>query len=313
MCTTVAPAKVILFGEHFVVHGTSAVLCAIDMHIQVTAAVTDEPLLHIESKIKSCKTNIIDGAVPDTLGPLAYIARKMFEKSGRAGGIHMKIDSQIPHRAGLGSSSACCIAVTRAVAGLYPECAHEDVFKIALQAERTAFANASGADSAASMHGGVLRFDAGSDFKRLQCATNLSLLVANSGIQRSTNRIVAHVGEFRAKNAAKFESLCRKESELVANAIPALKDGNLEKIGAYLKENQSYLDEIGISNETLGEMMGIADRYGYGSKITGAGGGGCIISVVPLERQNTAIKALKDAGYESYAVKIDYSGVRVIN
>ena len=140
----------------------------------------------------------------------------------------------------------------------------------------------------------------------VQCPADLNLLVVNSKMQRS---IVARVGEFRARNTAKFESLCKKESDLVANAIQALKDGDLEKIGMYIKENQSYLDEIGISNETLDEMISIADRYGYGSKITGAGGGGCIISAVPAERQNDAIKALNDAGYESYAVKIDYSGV----
>ena len=54
-------------------------------------------------------------------------------------------------------------------------------------------------------------------------------------------QIVARVGEFRARNTAKFESLCKKESDLVANAIQALKDGDLEKIGMYIKENQSYL------------------------------------------------------------------------
>ena len=61
-------------------------------------------------------------------------------------------------------------------------------------------------------------FDAGSDFKRLQCPADLNLLVVNSKMQRSTNQIVARVGEFRARNTAKFESLCKKESDLVANA-----------------------------------------------------------------------------------------------
>ena len=58
--TSVAPAKVILFGEHFVVHGTSAVLCAVDMFVKVSVSIINEPVLHIESKIESCKTHIID-------------------------------------------------------------------------------------------------------------------------------------------------------------------------------------------------------------------------------------------------------------
>jgi mevalonate kinase len=32
-----APGKVILFGEHFVVHGVKAILCAINKRITVTA------------------------------------------------------------------------------------------------------------------------------------------------------------------------------------------------------------------------------------------------------------------------------------
>ena len=71
-------------------------------------------------KSNHVKLTFTDGIVPSTLGPLAYIARKMFEKSNSAGGVHVKVDSQIPHGVGLGSSSACCIAAAHAAAGLYP-------------------------------------------------------------------------------------------------------------------------------------------------------------------------------------------------
>ena len=44
-----APGKVILFGEHFVVHGLQAVLGAIDKHVTVTSSKTDDEIITIES------------------------------------------------------------------------------------------------------------------------------------------------------------------------------------------------------------------------------------------------------------------------
>ncbi|MDI1495552.1 MAG: mevalonate kinase [Cenarchaeum symbiont of Oopsacas minuta] len=311
--TAVAPAKVILFGEHFVVHGTSAVLCAIDMLVQVAVTSLEDDILQIESKVGSCKTMISNGKVTDTLGPLAYIARKISKKSGHSGGMHIIVNSHIPSGAGLGSSSACCVAATCATIGLFSECTKEDIVEIALQAERTMFVNASGADSAASAYGGVLCFNIESGFKKLRSSANLSLLVANSGIQRSTDNVVSGVGEFRANNVDRFEKLCQNESKLISKAIPAVMEGDLEKIGEYFGENQSYLEEIGVSNNTLDKMIKITDEYGYGSKITGAGGGGCIISAVPIEKQKEAIEALTDAGYVSHTVNIDHFGARMIH
>ena len=44
-----APGKVILFGEHFVVHGLQAVLGAIDKHVTVTSSKIDDEIISIES------------------------------------------------------------------------------------------------------------------------------------------------------------------------------------------------------------------------------------------------------------------------
>ena len=46
-----------------------------------------------------------------------------------------------------------------------------------------------------------------------------------------------------------------------------------------MRENQKYLEEIGVSNDTLDKIIRITDKIGFGSKITGAGGGGCVVSI----------------------------------
>jgi len=45
-----APAKIILFGEHFVVHGTPAILAAIDKRVTVTSTFTDKKTIKVNSK-----------------------------------------------------------------------------------------------------------------------------------------------------------------------------------------------------------------------------------------------------------------------
>ena len=50
-----APGKVILFGEHFVVYGIKAILCAINKRVFVTAQTIDDEKIIIESNIGDLK------------------------------------------------------------------------------------------------------------------------------------------------------------------------------------------------------------------------------------------------------------------
>ncbi len=47
--TVSAPAKVILFGEHFVVYGKKAILCSIDKRVTITSSKTDEAIISVKS------------------------------------------------------------------------------------------------------------------------------------------------------------------------------------------------------------------------------------------------------------------------
>jgi len=44
-----APGKIILFGEHFVVHGTKAILTAIDKRVTVTSTFTENKTIKVNS------------------------------------------------------------------------------------------------------------------------------------------------------------------------------------------------------------------------------------------------------------------------
>ena len=136
-----APGKVILFGEHFVVYGIKAILCSIDKRITVTSQIIDEKKIKIKSDIGEIETDvkslsITDGSM-DLMKPFLYIVKKTLEKSKKNVGIEIKIESEIPAGIGLGSSSACCVAVTASVTGLFEKLSNEEILKIAIEAERT--------------------------------------------------------------------------------------------------------------------------------------------------------------------------------
>ena len=46
-----APGKIILFGEHFVVHGTRAVVCAINKRVTVMSEKNDTSTISITSSL----------------------------------------------------------------------------------------------------------------------------------------------------------------------------------------------------------------------------------------------------------------------
>ncbi len=303
-----APAKAILFGEHFVVHGVNAILCAIDKRVKVTTVKTDEREIRINSGIGSIRLDP-DSPSAGRFGPFVFLAKRAIKEFGHAGGLEITIDSEIPAGVGLGSSSACCVAAAASVMGLFVRHSRGEISRIAAEAERTMFGGASGADSAACTYGGIIEYGTKAGHTAIDADSGLELIIANSGQVHATGQMVSRVDEFRRKNPGTFSSLCKKESALVARAKGLLSGGDLASLGAAMSENQRYLEAIGVSGEKMRAMIDVADRTCHGSKITGAGGGGCIVAVAAPQRINESICNLRKSAPECFLARIDFGGL----
>lgn len=306
-----APGKVILFGEHFVVYGIKAILCAIDKRVTVTAEKIPENKILIKSNIGELEVplNKSIGEINSPLKPFFYLANKIINKHNQPGGIKIFVKSEIPSGVGLGSSSACCVAGAAAISRLFEESSKEQFLELAIEAERTIFQNTSGADCTVCTFGGLMEYDKEKGFLQIESKPNFHLIIANSNIEHSTETVVSKVKQFKEKNEEKFSNMCQKELELVNHVRIMLKNNDLQGLGKSMRDNQEFLETIGISNEKLREMIKIVENSSFGAKITGAGGGGCIIALTDESNLEKIISELKMRNHECFSVKIDFKGL----
>jgi len=309
-----APGKIILFGEHFVVYGLQAVLGAIDKRVTVTSTRRDDVIIYIKSSLGELTVHNSDPIedVDKKFRPFVYIAKKILQRYGNRG-ISIKIDSEIPLGVGLGSSSACCVAAAASVMNLFEEPTHEQILQMSIDAEKTIFPNTSGADCNVCTYGGIITYDKTNGLKNLDEKFNLDMIIINSNLEHSTDKVVNRVKNFKEKNTKIFQSLCEEETKLVKKSIESLRNNDMVTLGKCMSQNQIYLEQIGVSNDKLLSIIESIERTSLGIKITGAGDGGCLIMLIDPKLKKSTINDLETNSYEYFSVKIDHDGVQIFN
>jgi len=306
-----APGKIILFGEHFVVYGVKAILCAINKRVTVTVEKIPENKISIKSSVGNLlstpKKPIKE--IDIQLRPFYYLADKMIQKYNEKSGLEITIHSEIPLGVGLGSSSACCVASAAAISGVFTKNSKEEILKMAIEAEKTIFPNTSGADSTVCTYGGLIQYDKQNGYSKIDSENSFDLIIANSKIRHSTKEVVSNVKQFQEKNEEKFSHICNEESKLIEDVLICIKNNDLKCIGRNMIKNQEYLETIGVSNEKLREMIELSNKFSFGAKLTGAGDGGCIFSLADETNLEKTISQLKEKEYECFSVKIDFRGL----
>ena len=302
-----APAKIILFGEHFVVHGTKAILAAIDRRVTATSTFTDNKTIKVNSQLGTIEVPISSSheEVKSEFRPFIYLANEIITSNQDVNGLEITINSDIPIGVGLGSSSACCVAAAASISGLFKEVSSEDNLKMSIEAEKTIFPDTSGADCTVCTYGGMIEYPS---IEKINNTFDLNLLVANSMIPHNTKNSVEKVNKFKENDEERFSQLCDLETKLIDEVITAMKNNDAATFGLKMSENQKYLEEIQVSNETINGMINSLKEISLGIKITGAGDGGCIIALVKGENVSK-VPALLPKDKECFSAKIDTKGV----
>ena len=305
-----APGKIILFGEHFVVHGTKAILAAIDKRVTVTSTFTENKTIKVNSQLGTLEVPISSSyeEVKSEFRPFVYLANKIINSNQNVNGLEVTIDSDIPIGVGLGSSSACCVAAAASISELFKELSSEEILNISIEAEKTIFPDTSGADCTVCTYGGMIEYEQFTGTKKIDNTFDLNLVIANSMIPHTTKNSVERVSKFKENDEERFSQLCDLETKLIDEVIIAMKNNDVTTLGLKMSENQKYLEEIQVSNDTLRDMISSLNEISLGSKITGAGDGGCIIALIKDENMDQ-IPALLGNDKECFSAKIDTKGV----
>ena len=309
-----APGKIILFGEHFVVHGVKAILCAINKRAIVISKKNETQNIFIKSSLGENTIPISESLdnIESTFKPFFFIAKKIINENNFSNGVDIEIQSEIPIGAGLGSSSACCVAAALSISNLFSKLDKNQILELAIEAEKTIFPNTSGADCTVSVFGGIIDYQKDNGYKIIESNHEFDFIVVNSKKSHSTNIVVNHVNEFKNENKKIFDDLCDEESKLIEKAIDSLQKFDLETIGKCMAQNQIFLEQLGVSNDLLLSIVKLVEKETFGAKITGAGDGGCIIALTEKNKKDSVLEHIK-VEYESYPVTIDKVGMQVFN
>jgi len=317
-----APAKVILLGEHFVVYGKPAIVVAIDRRAYVTAELRSDEAVYVKSRGLKASGRFYNERFeaeeggPEAevkLRPVETVIRRLMNLSGEKAGVSLYIDSAIPVEAGLGSSAAVAVASVAATSQLLGlDLSKNEIFGYACDAERLIHGTPSGIDPAISTYGGVLQYVRDKGITHLNVSVDLQLVIGNTGIVRSTGRLVAMVGKLSEKHPSVFSPILESCDRIVCEAALALESGDLRTLGELMNIDQGLLSAVGVSNDALERVIYAARRAGaFGAKLTGAGGGGCMVALTPQGKVEDVVRAIDDAGGLAFAAREADEGVRI--
>ncbi|WP_178916991.1 mevalonate kinase [Natronomonas gomsonensis] len=326
MTTSSAPGKVYLFGEHAVVYGEPAVPCAIERRARVTVEPRDDHRLRVRAKDLTLDGFTVtwggdaddrpDVNVPTPLveAAMGYIDGAVEQARDAAdapeAGFDITVESDIPLGAGLGSSAAVVVAgIDAATRALGTDLTSEELADRAYQVEHEVQdGEASRADTFCSAMGGAVRVQ-GDDCRRLADPPNLPFVIGYDGGTGDTGELVAGVRALKEEYGFAADTV-EAIGDIVRNGEVALRNGDIEELGRLMDFNHGLLSALGVSARTLDTMVWAArEADALGAKLTGAGGGGCIVALDRTEQTHTALEYTPGCE-EAFRAELDTEGVK---
>lgn len=326
MTTASAPGKVYLFGEHAVVYGEPAVPCAISRRATVTAEHRDDGRLRVHAEDLSLDGFTVEysgesDATPDVdvsadlvEAAMGYVDAAVEQAREAAGepdaGFDVTVESAIPLGAGLGSSAAVVVAgIDAATRELGVELDTGEIAERAYRAEyEVQEGQASRADTFCSATGGAVRVE-GEDCRSID-SPDLPFVIGFDGGAGNTGELVSGVRKLRERYPFAADTV-ETVGDIVRQGERALAEGDIEELGTLMDFNHGLLSALGVSSRSLDRMVWAArDAGAHGAKLTGAGGGGCIVALDETEETETALRFTPGCE-EGFRAELDDEGVRL--
>jgi mevalonate kinase len=307
-----AYGKVILVGEHAVVYGIPAIAVGVGVAATASARIAQQSSLTIGIR-RWDLGRLEPEAAREAPTAEARAFRELIAAIGGSGGTPPEIEAEVqlhqPSGVGLGASAAIGVALARAVSdALGAPSAQRSAAEILAAAgawENVFHGKASGVDAATAYHGGCLWFRPGEPPEPLRIQRALRLAVAVAGPAVSTRLMVESVAAFRSQNPQRFELVLQSIHALVQEARVALLLGRQDELGALLDRNHRLVSDLGVSTPGLDAACQQARAAGaLGAKLTGGGGGGCVLALTEAESSERVLAAWRQQGLHCFEASV---------
>jgi len=190
------------------------------------------------------------------------------------------------------------------------------------EGEKVIHGNPSGVDNACAVYGGVIVYRRGSPLRFLSAMPPLQLLVVHTRQSRDTKKLVAGVGELKDQFPQVMQAVFEAVENIVAEWLKLIEneadkhvtDSNSNsskidssnksltpqeiesRISSLMRLNQGLLQTMGVGHPRIDAVLRCAEEHGFvGGKLTGAGGGGCVIILQPTLPYDTDSATRTDA------------------
>lgn len=282
-----APGKVIILGEHGVVYGYPCIALAVNKKIYVEA-----------EKFNGKSDLILAEGVKDVRFVEAAINlfRKKYSVKEK---LRIKTYFDFSSKLGLGSSAAATVASIKALSKIYDIPLNKmDIFKLGYKTVLEIQKVGSGVDIAASVFEGTVLYDKkGISITRLK-NKYLPITIAYSGVKADTSKLIYSVNKKYKNKKKETEKIFERIAELVLKGKKFIERENFVNTGKIMTENHQLLKTLGVSSFRLDTLVEAALEAGaWGAKLSGAGGGDCIIALAPsVKKRAVEIAIVKKGG-----------------
>lgn len=272
-----APGKLMLMGEHGVLYGRRCLVCAVNRRITVRLTPREDDRVIIQSALGCTETQ------RQQLSPVEphRFAIEALRQAEIPAGCSLEIASEFEPTLGLGSSAAVTVATLAAVqAWRQEELELETIQRLGVAVVQVVQGTGSGADIAASTHGGVVLY------RRTPAATEriadtLPLVAVYSGEKDPTVRVVKQVRAQAKLYPYLYGEIFNLIDLAVGDATTAIANSDLPALGALLDINHGLMESMRVCNERLASIVHRLRSQPaiHGAKISGSGLGDCAIGL----------------------------------
>ncbi len=312
-----APGKIILFGEHAVVYGYPAIAIAINRRVRTEIKETNKKGIYIKSPNLYGDTYFQIGSKIEPANPFYSLVAIMNREKQVLGDlssfVEISIRSSLPVGAGLGSSAAVAVSFLKTISEYNGrKLTQKAINNLAYEIEKIHHGTPSGIDNTLATYGGGIRFEQG-EIERLNVNLDKAyVVVIDTKVPRRTIEMVNKVRTFYERKTKAVEEIFKKISIITKQGEKSLIRGDLEQLGNLMKQNHVLLNKLGVGHEKLDHIVTeLNENETLGYKLTGAGGGGCLIGL--FDDQDTAkqtVNRLNNKSFDAFITKVSTVGLK---